>query len=486
MVKRAKKAEAAEVREEEAEDVAPKKAKKMKKAAEVAVSEPVAENVNDDVEAVQPKKQKKKKAATVAAEPAEDHEAEDVAPVKKKKKKAAAAADAADESEAVQKTEKAAKADGEKDSSSATRTSESAPAQTTSNRASDDGSGKWKRDERDTENTVLVRGLPFSTTEETLSRDFGECGDMLSCRMLFNDAGQCRGVAFIKYATKACCDKAIEYDGTLYGGRTIYVAHAGDTGSKGGKGKKGKGKGKDKGKGGHDNENTVMIRGLPYSSTEKQLKSDFAECGEVSYIKMPLKEDGTCRGIAFITYATKAGFQAALDRDGMEYGGRTIHTSVAGAEEALPKDGKSKGKGKGERDNENTVFVRGLPFATTEEMLRKDFGECGEVVSCKMPLNEEGACRGIAFIKYADQEACNKAIEYDNTDYGGRTINVAMAGTGGKGKDGKGKGKDATAATSAEGQGEKPGERQEPTARSTGALVGSTGKKTRFEDSDDE
>merc|ERR1711991_503027 len=106
--------------------------------------------------------------------------------------------------------------------------------------------------------------------------------------------------------------------------------------------------------------------------------------------------------------------------------------------------GKDKGEkgGKGERDNTNTVMVRGLPFATQEDVLKKDFGECGEMESCRMLLNDEGQCKGIAFIKYKTEEGCKKAIEFNETDYGGRTIYVSMAGEGGKGKGKDGKGKD--------------------------------------------
>merc|ERR1711865_298152 len=87
---------------------------------------------------------------------------------------------------------------------------------------------------------------------------------------------------------------------------------------------------------------------------------------------------------------------------------------------------KGKGKkGKSSGGDENTVFVRGLPFAATEETLNKDFGECGELVSLRMPLNDEGSCRGIAFIKYSDKEGMDKAMKFNKTDYGGRTIFVS-------------------------------------------------------------
>merc|ERR1711865_539094 len=142
----------------------------------------------------------------------------------------------------------------------------------------------------------------------------------------------------------------------------------------------------------------------------------------------------------------------------------------------------------GRGDNTNTVFIKGLPFATQEDILKKDFADCGEIESCRMPLNDEGQCRGIAFIKYSSQEACDKAKAFDSTDYGGRTIYVAMAGDNppkgkdGKGKDGKdGKGKDGKG----KGKGKKDKAPSESFAKSTGAMVESTGKKQSFE-SDDE
>merc|ERR1712031_131924 len=103
--------------------------------------------------------------------------------------------------------------------------------------------------------------------------------------------------------------------------------------------------------------------------------------------------------------------------------------------------GKGKSKGKDGGNDENTVFVRGLPFAATEEALKKDFAECGEIVSLRMPLNDEGSCRGIAFIKYSDKEGMDKAIKFNETDYGGRTISVTDAADKPEGK-AKGKGKD--------------------------------------------
>merc|ERR1711881_792694 len=127
--------------------------------------------------------------------------------------------------------------------------------------------------------------------------------------------------------------------------------------------------------------------------------------------------------------------------------------------------GKAKGKGKDGGKDENTVFVRGLPFAATEEAMNKDFSECGEIVTLRMPLNDEGSCKGFCFIKYTDKEGMDKALAFNETDYGGRTIycsDAAIKPEGkGKGKDGKGKGK----------KGKKGKASSEAFAKNTGAMV---------------
>merc|ERR1712232_39825 len=175
-----------------------------------------------------------------------------------------------------------------------------------------------------------------------------------------------------------------------------------------------------------------FVGGLPFSTTEEQLKKDFEECGPIEKMNMPKNEEGKAKGIAFITFKTAEGVTAAIKYDGDEYGGRTLKVNKAGE-----KGDKGKGKGKDGKDgkgkkgnNELTAFVRGLPFSITEDVLRKDFAECGEVVKLRMPLNEEGRPKGIAFIEFSNEEGLKKAIEYDNQEYGGRTINVAKAGDG--------------------------------------------------------
>jgi len=249
-----------------------------------------------------------------------------------------------------------------------------------------------------------------------------------------------------------------------------------DGGKAGGKG------GKDKG----NNELTVFIGGLSFSLDEATVRKDFTECGEIETLRMPLNEEGKPKGFAFVTYKDQASIDKALKFDGEQYAGRYLQVNMAGQ-----KDDKGKGKGKDkakdgkskhQQNSELTAFVRGLPFTTEEEALRKDFAECGTIVHLKVPKNEEGGSKGIAFIEFENTEGFEAAMKFDGTEYGGRTINVQKAGEGGgKGKDGKGKGKDGKDKGK---KGKKPS--SEGFAKSTGAMVESTGDKKTFDDDSDD
>merc|ERR1712003_606038 len=133
--------------------------------------------------------------------------------------------------------------------------------------------------------------------------------------------------------------------------------------------------------------------------------------------------------------------------------------------------GKAKGKGKdGKGNKEFEVFVGGLPFSATEDALKEKFAECGEIANFRMPLNDEGQPRGIAFIEFKDKDACDKALKLNESDMDGRWLSVKMSG------DGKGNDKDGK-----KGKGKSPSEAK---AKNTGCIVEGAGEKKTFDDSD--
>lgn len=77
--------------------------------------------------------------------------------------------------------------------------------------------------------------------------------------------------------------------------------------------------------------NKLYVGGIPYRSTEDDLKKAFSEAGSVvSASIISDRMTGRSRGFGFVEMATEAEAQAAIDRlDGKELDGRTLSVSFA-------------------------------------------------------------------------------------------------------------------------------------------------------------
>lgn len=75
------------------------------------------------------------------------------------------------------------------------------------------------------------------------------------------------------------------------------------------------------------------------------------------------------------------------------------------------------------------LYVGGITWGTTDEMLAEAFAQAGEVVSAQvMKDRETGRSRGFAFVEMASDEAAQAAIAmWHDQELDGRTIIVNEA-----------------------------------------------------------
>jgi RNA recognition motif-containing protein len=75
----------------------------------------------------------------------------------------------------------------------------------------------------------------------------------------------------------------------------------------------------------------LYVGGIPYRTTEDELRTAFSEAGEVASASIIMdRMTGRSRGFGFVEMADDAGAQAAIDRwDGKEFDGRTLSVSNA-------------------------------------------------------------------------------------------------------------------------------------------------------------
>ncbi len=77
--------------------------------------------------------------------------------------------------------------------------------------------------------------------------------------------------------------------------------------------------------------NKLYIGGIPYRTTEDEMRQAFEEAGTVSSVSIITdRMTGRSRGFGFVEMSDEAAAQAAIDRwDGKEFGGRTLSVSFA-------------------------------------------------------------------------------------------------------------------------------------------------------------
>jgi len=75
----------------------------------------------------------------------------------------------------------------------------------------------------------------------------------------------------------------------------------------------------------------LYVGGIPYSSTEDEIKNYFAEAGEVASVTIITdRYTGRSRGFGFVEMADEEGAKKAIEMfDGKDYEGRKLTVNVA-------------------------------------------------------------------------------------------------------------------------------------------------------------
>jgi RNA recognition motif-containing protein len=174
----------------------------------------------------------------------------------------------------------------------------------------------------------------------------------------------------------------------------------------------------------------LFVGGIAWHIDTDTLKRDFEECGTVSDCKILFGDDGRSRGIAFITMADKAGYDAAMKYDGEIYAGRKLNISARddshGKGRQPTRSPKGGGKGVGERPPGcKSIVVKGLSYAVTSDDLYECFASCGGAGPVNVNLlteSDTGKSRGVAFVDFSSEKAVDDAAKLSETVLKGRAF----------------------------------------------------------------
>jgi RNA recognition motif-containing protein len=106
----------------------------------------------------------------------------------------------------------------------------------------------------------------------------------------------------------------------------------------------------------------LYVGGIPYRTTEDEMRTAFEEAGQVTSASIIMdRMTGRSRGFGFVEMADEASAQAAIDRwDGKEMDGRMLSVSFARPQgDRPPREGGAGGFGGGSRGGSRGGFGGG-------------------------------------------------------------------------------------------------------------------------------
>ncbi|KAI3761153.1 hypothetical protein L1987_51562 [Smallanthus sonchifolius] len=150
----------------------------------------------------------------------------------------------------------------------------------------------------------------------------------------------------------------------------------------------------------------IFIKNLDKTIDNKALHDTFSSFGNILSCKIATDSTGQSKGYGFVQFDTEEAANNAIDKlngmlmnDKQVYVGNFLH--------------------KQERDSSSTskfnnVYVKNLPESTTDEDLKKTFGEYGTITSAIVMRDGDGKSKCFGFVNFENADDAANAVEFLN------------------------------------------------------------------------
>ncbi|KAL9148322.1 hypothetical protein ABFS82_12G034400 [Erythranthe guttata] len=169
----------------------------------------------------------------------------------------------------------------------------------------------------------------------------------------------------------------------------------------------------------------IYVGGIPYYSTEDDIRSFFEGCGTITSIDcMTFPDTGKFRGIAMITFKTEEASKRALALDGSDMGGLFLKVQPF---KSASRVNKSSNFSPSVTAGYNRIYIGNLSWDVTEDDLKKLFTDC-TISSIRFGQDKEsGEFKGYAHVDFSDSLSLNIALKLDQTILHGRPVRISCA-----------------------------------------------------------
>lgn len=171
---------------------------------------------------------------------------------------------------------------------------------------------------------------------------------------------------------------------------------------------------------------TVFLSNLAYSIDEDTIKEKFSEVGEITEVRLVKDYRGRSKGFCYVVFSSQDEASQALKKDRELLDGRPMFVSPC---EDRKKKNSSKPMFKfGTGLEKNKLFVKGLPFSTTQAELEEIFRQFGDLKEVRLVTYRNGHSKGLAYVEFQTEAAATSAlVKTDGSKVGDHIISVAIS-----------------------------------------------------------
>lgn len=240
-----------------------------------------------------------------------------------------------------------------------------------------------------TTTSLYVGDLDQSVTDSQLYDLFNQVGQVVSVRVCRDlSTGRSLGYGYVNYSNQQDATRAIDVlNFTPLNNKTIRVSvsRRDPTDRKSGAG-------------------NIFIKNLDKSIDIKALHETFSSFGNIISCKIATDNSGQSKGYGFVQYDSEEAAQTAIDKlNGMLMNDKQVYVGVF-----LRKQ---------DRDSEmsktkfNNIYVKNLSESTSEDDLRKTFGEYGTITSVVVMRDADGKSKCFGFVNFENPEDAARAVD---------------------------------------------------------------------------
>jgi len=271
---------------------------------------------------------------------------------------------------------------------------------------------------------IFIKNLDKSIDNKVMYDTFSAFGNILSCKVAVDEENESRGYGFVHFESEESANNAIaKVNGMLLNGKKVFV------------GKFINKKERESQNGQKTNQFTnVYVKNLTEDmDTDEKLEKYFSKYGKVVSAKVMVDDSGNCKGFGFVNFEEpEEAEKACEDLNGKEINKKIVYVGRAQKKSERQAELKKKfEKIKQERLNRYqgvNLYVKNLDDSITDEDLKKEFIQYGEISSAKVMTDSTGRSKGFGFVCFTCQSDATKAVsEMNNRIIGAKPLYVALA-----------------------------------------------------------